>query len=333
MVAKQEVCIVGGSGFIGTAVAQRLRRDGRAFRIVDIQDSATFPEHRVHGDIRDLSGLAQAVRGDALIHLAAVHRDDVSPRSLYDDVNVAGTRNVCAAAERAGINRIVFASSVAVYGFAPPGTDETGTRAPFNDYGRTKAEAEDVLRAWQAAAPHLRSLTLVRPTVVFGPGNRGNVYNLLRQIATGRFIMIGSGTNTKSMAYVGNVADFFCHCLGLGPGVHVFNYTDGPDLSMNQLVRMVRRELFGKNDVGLRMPLALGLGLGRVADVVAAVTRRRLPVSWIRVKKFASTTSFASARKDALGFRPITTLEMALRLTLDAEFVNPDPKRPVFLTE
>ncbi len=333
MAASPEICIVGGSGFIGTAVAQRLQHEGRSFRIFDVQDSATFPQQRIAADIRDLPGLLRVVQGDALIHLAAVHRDDVKPRSLYDDVNVAGTRNVCAAATAAGIDRIVFASSVAVFGFAPPGTDETGARIPFNDYGRTKAEGEDVLRAWQAEAPDRRSLTLARPTVVFGPGNRGNVYNLLRQIASGRFVMIGPGTNTKSIAFVGNVADFLVHSLSAGPGVHVFNYTDGPDLTMNELVRMVRRELRGQDNVGPRIPLGLGIAIGRLADVVAAITGRRLPVSWIRVKKFAATTSFASSRKDALGFLPATTLEQALRLTLDAEFVNPDPTRPVFVTE
>jgi nucleoside-diphosphate-sugar epimerase len=83
---------------------------------------------------------------------------------------------------------IVFTSSVAVYGFAAPDTDEQGPLIPFNDYGRTKREAEEIYRDWLAGGKQ-RMLTIVRPTVVFGPRNRGNVYNLLRQMASGRFAM------------------------------------------------------------------------------------------------------------------------------------------------
>lgn len=72
--------------------------------------------------------------------------------------------------------------------------------------------------------------------MVFGEQNRGNVYNLLRQIASGKFIMIGSGQNRKSMAYVENVAAFIEHALGFGPGVHIYNYIDKPDFDMNTLV-------------------------------------------------------------------------------------------------
>ena len=100
--------------------------------------------------------------------------------SLYDEVNVEGARNICAIAREKGIKTIVFTSTVAVYGFAPIGTNECGEIAPFNDYGRTKYEAEQVFKAWQAENPEKRTLIIIRPTVVFGEQNRGNVYNLLR---------------------------------------------------------------------------------------------------------------------------------------------------------
>lgn len=326
--------IIGGSGFIGTSLARRLAAAGQAFRILDIRPSRSFPDHATRVDIRDLPALTAAVAAsgaDCLIHLAAVHRDDIRPLSLYDEVNVAGTRNVCAAATAAGISRIVFASSVAVYGFAPEGTDETGPIAPFNAYGRTKAEGEDALRAWQAAAPG-RALTLIRPTVVFGPGNRGNVYNLLRSIAGGAFLMVGPGRNAKSVAYVENVAAFFIHCAAAPAGVHVWNYVDKPDLTMNALVSRVRGTLRGREDVGLRLPLWLGMTLGHVADGVSRVTGRRLPISAIRVRKFTSSTAFASAAGQT-GFQPPVPLEEGLRRTLEAEFISPDPARETFETE
>lgn len=82
-------------------------------------------------------------------------------------------------------------------------------------------------------------MTIIRPTVVFGEGNRGNVYNLFRQIASGRFVMIGSGNNMKSMAYVENIAARLEHALDQQSTYQVSNYVDKPDFTMNQLVDVI----------------------------------------------------------------------------------------------
>ena len=160
----QRVVVSGGTGFIDTSVCRLLAEQGIAFVILDRAHSPEYSDRHRKVDIRELEALRQAVEGDCLIHLAAVHRDDVRPRSLYDEVNVKGTENLCQMAEEKGIERIIFASSVAVYGFAPPNTGEDGSINPFNDYGRTKYAAEQVLRAWQAKAPARRVLTIIRPT-------------------------------------------------------------------------------------------------------------------------------------------------------------------------
>lgn len=328
-----DVCVVGGSGFIGTAVARRLQGKGVPFKIVDRRESITFPSVCDVVDIRDAQRLRESIAGSSVMHLAAVHRDDVRPISLYHDVNVQGTSNLCDAAEAAGIERIIFASSVAVYGFAPVGTDERGEIAPFNDYGRTKAEGEDVLRAWQARDSSRRSLTIIRPTVVFGPGNRGNVYNLFKHLAQRRFVMIGDGRNCKSLAYIDNVADFFLHFLDAPPGVRTYNYIDGPEMNMNELVSLVRGKLFNSNNVGIRVPKSVGYLIGAMADLVASTTGRNLPISSQRVLKFVSSTAFASCHKEEHGFVPPVDLRQGIEETLIAEFISPDPDRPVFETE
>ncbi len=328
-----QVTITGGSGFIGTQLSRRLRHAGTSFEILDIRESALFSENWRSGDITDPESLSQSISGQSIIHLAAEHRDDVRDRSRYHAVNVGGTRNLALAASEKNINRIVFTSSVAVYGFALPDTGEDGAINPFNDYGRTKYEAELVLREWQAGDPQVRSLTIVRPTVVFGPGNRGNVYNLLSFIASGRFLMVGPGTNRKSMAYVDNVAAFLELATTFGPGVHLYNYVDKPDLTMNELVGQVRQTLFGRSDVGPRLPAWLGLAAGTAADVVSRMTNRTLPISAIRLKKFTATTAFASAATTVSGFVPEVTLAEGLARTLQHEFINPDPSAPIFYTE
>ena len=89
------------------------------------------------------------------------------------------------------------------------------------------------------------SLIIVRPTVIFGEGNRGNVFNLLNQIASGNFIMVGKGENKKSMAYIGNVVAFLEACLISENKYTLINYVGTPDLTMNELVTLVRQKLRG----------------------------------------------------------------------------------------
>ena len=326
--------VIGGSGFIGTRLVKRLLKSQQApVVIIDKALSKTFPEMTVVGDVRSIDQMRQSVSdGSIIVNLAAEHRDDVRPLSLYDDVNVGGAKNICAVAREKQTKTIVFTSSVAVYGFAPIGTDESGKIAPFNDYGRTKHEAEQVFRAWQAEAPDKRTLVIIRPTVVFGEQNRGNVYNLLRQIASGRFVMVGRGQNRKSMAYVENVAAFIEHSLTFKPGVHIYNFIDKPDFTMNNLVGIVNR-VFGRPEkIRFRLPFVVGYMIGKGFDGVAAMTGKRFAISAIRVKKFCANSVYNTAL-DQTGFKPPVPLEKALEQTVRHEFIESHQAEEVFYTE
>jgi nucleoside-diphosphate-sugar epimerase len=324
-VSQQRIVLIGGSGFIGTRLCTRLcARPGMDVVILDKAESVRFPDRRQYADVRDQNSLNLGVpEGAVMVNLAAEHADDVFPRSLYDEVNVEGARKTCVAAVARNVQKIVFASSVAVYGFSDHESVEQDERKPFNDYGRTKALAEDVYREWQAQDPSRRTLVIVRPTVVFGEGNRGNVYNLLRQVCTGRFVMIGSGTNRKSIAYVENVAAFFERAIELNGGVHVYNYVDKPDLSMNELVALVRGILGNGDGARLRLPYVAGYAAGLACDLFARVLNRKLPLSAIRVKKFCANSLIGSRVAD-LGFVPPVALREALRNTVEFEFVKRD---------
>lgn len=221
---------------------------------------------------------------------------------------------------------------MAIYGFAPADTDETGQPNYFNDYGRTKYFAEQVYKEWQVEDPENRTLVIVRPTVIFGEGNRGNVFNLLKQIASRRFIMFGNGKNKKSMAYVENVAAFLEYSLSFKPGLHIYNYIDKPDFDMSSLVSEVRKTLFGKHNVGFRLPAFLGMAIGYLADVIAKLTGKTLPVSSIRVKKFMGTTQFASSVRET-GFVPPFSIEEGLARTLRYEFIEDNSGKQIFETE
>ncbi len=327
------IVVLGGSGFIGTRLVNRLvKRDGFIVKIVDKAVSQRFPDLTEIADVRNFNDLLGAIpENSVIVNLAAEHRDDVTPRTLYDDVNVEGARNICKVASDKNINTIVFTSTVAVYGFAPVGTDESGKINPFNDYGRTKFEAEEVFRAWQIASPDTRKLIIVRPTVVFGEQNRGNVYNLLRQLASGRFVMIGSGDNRKSLAYVENVAAFLEFGLSLPNGLHVFNYIDKPDYTMNRLVSKVNL-LLGRGETKFRLPYFFGFFVGKIFDIIANVTGKKFPISSIRVKKFCSDTIFNTSVSKT-GFIPPVQLEDALERTVRYEFIEDNRGQAVYFSE
>jgi nucleoside-diphosphate-sugar epimerase len=330
----QNINVIGGSGFIGTRLVQRLRgKEQLSIQITDKAPSKAHPELVKFGDVRSVVQLRASISNESVIvNLAAEHRDDIRPLSLYDEVNIGGAKNICAVAREKGVKNIIFTSTVAVYGFTPIGTDESGTIAPFNDYGRTKFEAEQVFKTWQAEAPTERTLVIIRPTVVFGEQNRGNVYNLLRQIASGKFIMVGPGENRKSMAYVENIVAFIEYSMSFKPGVHIYNFIDKPDFTMNALVANVNRILVRPEQIGFRLPFAVGYLIGKGFDLVAAITGKRFAISSIRVKKFCAN-SFYNTAIDKTGFVPPVPLEQALSQTVRYEFVESHEHEGVFYTE
>ena len=331
---KRVVNVIGGSGFIGTSLVRRLtNHDQLDVKIVDKASSIEFATLVQIGDVRSVDQLRATISEQAVvINLAAEHLDDVRPLSLYDDVNVGGAQYICEVAREKDVSNIVFISSVAVYGFAPVDTNESGQITPFNDYGRTKFKAEQIFKAWQTEEPNERTLVIIRPTVVFGERNRGNVFNLLRQIASGRFLMVGDGQNRKSMAYVENVAAFIEYSMTFKPGVHTFNYIDKPDFTMNALVSGVNRILGRSNKVGFRLPYVAGLLIGKCFDLAANLTGKRFAISAIRVKKFCANSIYNTAVTET-GFVPPVALEQALEQTIRYEFMGDHGEGGVFYSE
>ena len=145
--------------------------------------------------------------------------------------------------------------------------------------------------------------------------------------------MVGKGTNKKSMAYIANFTAFLESCLQIKFDYGLVNYVDTPDMTMNELVTLVRYELKGKHGVGLRVPYSVGLLLGSIADLMSTILRIQLPISSIRVKKFVSPTEFKTSKQEFGGFVPPFSLSEGITNTLQSEFINPHPDRKIFYTE
>lgn len=330
-----KIAMIGASGFVGTRLIDLLKEDSSHYELknIDLLPSHFFNDITTIGDVRDQAQMDRELQGaDVVVLLAAQHRDDVSPVSLYYDTNVGGMEVTLRAMEKNGIRRIIFFSSVAVYGLNKKNPDENHPADPFNHYGKSKWQAEQVLQRW-FETHHDWNIDIIRPTVIFGERNRGNVYNLLRQISSGKFLMVGKGENKKSMAYVGNIVAFVKYMIdNVTEGYNVFNYIDKPDNNMNQLVAHVSKVL-GKHIPATHFPYWLGMAGGYCFDALAAVTRRKLTVSSVRVKKFCATTQFDATKVHSSGFRAPFTLDEGLARTLEFEFVHPRTDDIQFISE
>lgn len=330
-----KIAMIGASGFVGTRLIDLLKNEPEKYEMknIDLLPSHFFNDITTIGDVRNQEQMNSELQGvDVVILLAAQHRDDVSPVSLYYDTNVGGMEKTLKAMERNGCKRIVFFSSVAVYGLNKANPAENHPADPFNHYGKSKWQAEQVLQQWHKSHPDW-NVNIIRPTVIFGERNRGNVYNLLKQISSGKFLMVGKGTNKKSMAYVGNIVAFVKYMIDqCTEGYNVFNYIDKPDFNMNQLVEHVEKVL-NKNIPSTHFPYWMGMLGGYCFDVLAKVTGKKLAISSVRVKKFCATTEFDATKAHSCGFVAPYTLGEGLARTLEFEFVHPRTDAIEFVSE
>lgn len=309
----KRVLIVGGSGFIGARLTSRLLELGYDVSIFDRSPSALHSDRATRGDVRDADAVCTAAAGvDCIVNLAAERRDNVRPASLHFDINVGGAENVTQAATIANVQRLIFLSSAAVYGTNQPLADESAPLRPENPYGRSKALAEEVYARW-ADGHAQRSLLTLRSVVVFGEGKRGNIYFLAEQIRRRRFLMVGSGQNRKSIAYIGNLVEFIAQHIDGAAGNTLLNYADGPDLCTGELVARLA-DLLDVPVLPWRLPFIAALALGHAFDILAWLTRRSFPISAVRVRAFCAETRVSIRTLQASGFTPPLNLDRGLAL-------------------
>lgn len=314
-----KILLIGGSGFVGSFLIREL--DGFKIQNLDKRQSPFYNEITTLCDITKINQINFSKEIDTVILLAAEHKDDVSPVSKYYDVNVQGTKNVLVKMDEFEIKNFIFISSVAVYGLNKSNPNELHVPDPFNHYAKSKLKAEQAVKEWFDKNSKNKSVTIIRPTVIFGERNRGNVYNLLKQISSRKFLMIGNGQNKKSMAYVRNVVAFIKNRIEeKEQGYCIFNYADKPDFSTSELVSVIEKKMKFKIPK-FKIPYFIGYSVGLFFDLIALVINKKLSISSVRVKKFCATTQIDSAKAFNI-FEPPFSMEQALNKTLDYEFVN-----------
>jgi nucleoside-diphosphate-sugar epimerase len=199
----ENILIFGGSGFIGTHYSKQLIEQGHQVFVVDIKKPRFDDTNLVYinGDVRDLASLDLEAKISRIYNFAAVHTTPGHPTHEYYETNIAGANSVCDFADKFNINEIVFTSSISVYGPDENQKDEYTDLTPNSAYGYSKMLAEKIHKSWQERKLE-RQLTIVRPAVVFGPGEGGNFTRLATMMRKGIFIYPGRKDTIKACIYV-----------------------------------------------------------------------------------------------------------------------------------
>ena len=315
-IGSVKILVTGATGFIGTQLCERLRRDGHEVTGLDLwlpsasQRLADF----VRGDIRDPDAVRRALKGcDAVFSLAAAHHDFGITEATYFDVNERGSQVICDACDEVGIRRLCWYSSCAVYGDCPAPRHEAAIPRPNNHYGASKLAGERVFKAWTERGEG-RSALVIRPTITFGPGNVANMYSLIKQVASGRFVIAGAASNYKSLSYVENLVDATMHLWHRGfDGMALYNFVEKPDLRSREIAQAVADAL-GKPRAGITLPVPVVLALSLPFDLFTSLTGKDLGISSMRVRKlFLWETRFEADRIAEAGFRSAVPVREGIR--------------------
>jgi UDP-glucose 4-epimerase len=308
-IGSQKIATVtGSSGVIGPILIDHLRSQGYRVRAVDLisPEGASLPKDVTFYacDLAHAARLHKALAGsDIVFHLAAklhisnptgVDRDD------YRKMNVDGTRNLVEAANRAGVKRLVFFSTINVYGSTEPGAvcDERSPTRPDSWYAESKLEGEDIVLSGSSSV-------VLRLAAVYGPRMKGNYPRLLRALQRGRFVMVGDGGNRRTLVHLQDVCDAAIllaeHAKALG---HIYNVTDGRIYTLKEVIEAICGALERKAPafylpVGLTRP-----AFGLIEDGFHLLGRKP-PLGRSTIDKFVEDMAVSGDKIQVeLGFQP-----------------------------
>jgi nucleoside-diphosphate-sugar epimerase len=282
--------VTGSSGFIGTRLVRRLSQQGETVIALDIAP----PRERLDGvryvetDVGQPIDVTLGEGVDTLYNFAATHRTPGHPPEEYYATNVSGALNVTKLAEQASIKRILFTSSISVYGPSEAWVSEASPLQPVSDYGRSKSMAEVIHRQW-AGRGEDRRLVVVRPGVVFGPGERGNYTFLANALRRRMFVYPGRKDAIKSGGYVDELLDTFAFALARSEPELTYNFAFPTPSTTEDIVETFHEVAGFPHPMGTApLPLLLTAALG--FEALGAVGLKT-PIHRDRVRKLVNSTA------------------------------------------
>lgn len=317
------VLVTGASGLIGRAVTENLIAKNSYEIKVQVRDplqarSAVgsvidFTKVRLEeGDFtrmgdREMRHLARNV--NTVIHAAGlVHKPD-APYQEYEVVNVRATQALAEAAAQSGVDTFVFISSSAVYGPGPfENVSETAPLKGVTPYAVSKMSSEQWLATFSGNIPRI---VVLRPSLVFGEGDRGNLLNLIRSVKEQKYKHVGGGEAGKSVIYSKDLAHGISLILeAVPPGFHIFNLSNPQPVSVKQLTEEIAGCL------GLPAKIAsVPTGLLKFGAKAAEMFMPgKSPITADQVTKLSTTTTCSINKLvSATGFQPRTSLKYGLQ--------------------
>ena len=305
--------IFGGSGFIGTHLVALLKEQYPLDTIINldlVENNHDGKSIYVNCDVRKEINLNIPISQESVIfNFAAVHRTPGHLDHAYFETNIFGAENVTAFAEKHGVKKIVFTSSIAPYGAAEDLKEETTIPTPNTPYGISKLVAEKIHMIWQARNQAERQLTIVRPGVVFGKGENGNFTRLYWGIREHKFMYPGRKDTIKACIYVKELVRFMLYRLEHHEqGVELYNCTFEPAYTIEQIVESMKKVTGIKHSVPLIPAWILML-----AAAVAGCLGTPKGICTARVKKLMISTNICGKKLSDSGYKFHYTFEEAIK--------------------
>jgi len=254
---SKSILITGATGFIGNHLVRELEQKNYDIAIALRTQSNSNHKTIVVGEIDDRTSWANALKNiDVVIHLAArahiLQESVTNPEVEFDRINAEGTINLVKQCLEVGVKHFIFLSSIgAVTTLSNTIINETSLCNPDTPYGKSKLKAEQALE--ELCQNSTMTYTILRPTLVYGANNPGNMERLLKLVAKGLPLPLGGINNSRSLVYVGNLVDAIITCIDSPQAQNqTFIVSDGEDLSTPELIRRIGKAM---NKTPLLLPI------------------------------------------------------------------------------
>lgn len=284
--------ITGGTGFLGKNIVPDLKQKYDITLCgITLQDDIQV---NLAKEVPDLSG-----KYDVVLHAAG--KAHVIPKSkeeiqAFYDVNLQGTKNLCAALEKVGIPKsLIFVSTVAVYGCEEgEDIDEDHPLNGNTPYALSKIQAEQFLTDW--CRKNNVTLSIIRPSLIAGPNPPGNLGAMIDGIKSAKYLSIGEGKARKSVLMVSDIPVLIELMKDKGG---IFNVCDDHQPSFKELEESISLQLGGKRVIGI--PLWFATFCAKVGDLLGS----KAPINSLKLSKITKSLTFSNAKaKKELGWQP-----------------------------
>jgi nucleoside-diphosphate-sugar epimerase len=317
--------VTGGSGFIGAHLLRRLAANGHALSVVVNRRQPELPEggsvKYLKVDLEDPTALRGAgFKTDVAINMAGLLRKPGIPDESYWKVHYESTKHLLEECTRFKVRHLMLVSTTGVYGATgrtPRG--EEGPYGPTDIYEKTKLEAERYAREY--CAGEAINLTIVRPALVYGPGDL-HLLALFKGIQKGYFRMVGDGANLLHPIFIDDLVDGMMRSLPgeaaagatlppAGPAAtRVFNFAGERPVAFREFCETIARALGRRGMPKGTIPVGLAKMMGAALEAVHKITRLRPPLTRETVKFMTSDRAYDITRaRETLGWSPKVGLE------------------------